>query len=221
MALVLRMCFKKPKLPEKTAEDIQYEVDLKELRAIQQREIALGLSEQKNYQTEASFARAMGMVGNRSLISGSKGGSGYMNNKTGRGTGKPTLGSQIAPDLSSRQPSAPPIMNYVDPGTIANFSGFPFGPIADLSGYVPPSVPIDKIATIRNINENNIGSILNSGILIPKDNSNTSPSINKTVLNPDSLRAVNPSEFTGASLISIPIRNGAENFRFNNNVREQ
>jgi hypothetical protein len=114
------MCFKKPKLPPKSAEDIQTEEDLKAMRASQQREIALGITEQKDAQTEAAFARIMGMTGNRSLISGPKGGSGYLGNNTGRTTGRPATGAPIAPVLTPSTPTAAPIMA----GTYASFSGF-------------------------------------------------------------------------------------------------
>lgn len=114
------MCFKKPKLPPKSAEDIQTEDDLKAMRAAQQREIAAGITEQKDFQTEASFARIMGMTGNRSLISGPKGGSGYLGNNTGRTTGRVSGGAPIAPVLSPQAPVAAPIMA----GTYADFSGF-------------------------------------------------------------------------------------------------
>jgi hypothetical protein len=120
MALVLPMCFKKPKLPPKSAEDIQTEEDLKAMRASQQREIALGITEQKDAQTEAAFARIMGMTGNRSLISGPKGGMGYLGNNTGRTTGRVSGGAPIAPALTPSTPSAAPIMA----GTYASFSGF-------------------------------------------------------------------------------------------------
>ena len=120
MALVLPMCFKKPKLPPKSAEDIQTEEDLKAMRAAQQREIAAGITEQKDFQTEAAFARIMGMTGNRSLISGPKGGAGYMGSNVGRTTGRPATGAPIAPALNPSQPSAPAIMG----GTYAGFSGF-------------------------------------------------------------------------------------------------
>lgn len=115
------MCFKKPTLPAKSAEDIQTEDDLKAMRAAQQREIALGITEQKDFQTEAAFARIMGMTGNRSLIAGPKGGSGYLGNNTGRTTGKVSGGAPIAPVLTPQTPAAAaPIMD----GTYANFSGF-------------------------------------------------------------------------------------------------
>lgn len=120
MALVLPMCFKKPKLPPKSAEDIQTEEDLKAMRASQQREIALGITGQKDAQTEAAFARIMGMTGNRSLIAGPKGGMGYMGNNAGRTTGRVSGGAPIAPALSPQAPAAAPVMA----GTYANFSGF-------------------------------------------------------------------------------------------------
>lgn len=114
------MCFKKPKLPPKSAEDVQTEEDLKAMRAAQQREIALGITEQKDVQTEAAFARIMGMTGNRSLISGPKGGMGYMGNNAGRTTGRVSGGAPIAPALSPQAPAVAPVMA----GTYANFSGF-------------------------------------------------------------------------------------------------
>ncbi len=125
------MCFKKPALPAKTAEDIQTEDDLKAMRAAQQREIALGITAQKDYQTEASFARIMGMVGNRSLISGPKGGAGYIGNNTGRTTGRVTGGAPIAPNIAPTQTPVAPIMG-VNLGTIANFSGYSSGNIASV-----------------------------------------------------------------------------------------
>lgn len=113
------MCFKKPKLPVKTAEDIQTENDLKAMRIAQQAQIDAGITEAKDFQTEASFARLMGMTGNRSLISGPKGGSGYIGSAVGRTTGKPQ-GAPIAPTLTPR-----PVTPVTAPtGTYANFTGF-------------------------------------------------------------------------------------------------
>ncbi|CAB4152811.1 hypothetical protein UFOVP616_31 [uncultured Caudovirales phage] len=124
MALVLPMCFKKPKLPPKSAEDIKTEEDLKAMRAAQQRQIEQGITEQKDFQTEASFARTMGMTGNRSLIAGPKGGSGYIGNNTGRTTGNVTGGAPIAPALTPRTPT-PTTGPSGFSGIYAGFNGFP------------------------------------------------------------------------------------------------
>lgn len=78
------MCFKKPKLPEKTPEDIELEEELKAARQNAKRRAAYELGEQKDLQTENAYARALGFMGNRSLIFGPKGGAGFIGAGAGR-----------------------------------------------------------------------------------------------------------------------------------------
>jgi hypothetical protein len=98
------MCFKKAKLPEKTEEDIEIEKELEEARLARKREIRYELREEKDAQTESAYARALGMVGNRSLISGPKGGAGYMGAATGRVVTAPSRSSGGGGGIA---PSAP------------------------------------------------------------------------------------------------------------------
>jgi hypothetical protein len=72
------MCFKKPKLPPKTQEDIEREKELEEARLARRAQLERELAAEKEAQTEAALARALGFVGNRSLISGPKGGAGFL-----------------------------------------------------------------------------------------------------------------------------------------------
>lgn len=72
------MCFKKPKPPEKTPEDIKAEKELEEMRKIRAAQLANELKDSKENRTEDAIARAMGFMGNRSLIKGGKGGAGFL-----------------------------------------------------------------------------------------------------------------------------------------------
>jgi len=94
------MCFPKAKLPPKTQEDIELEKDLKDQRAARKREVANELSLEKEAQTESTLMRLMGMTGNRSLITGSRGGAGFLGAGSGRVTGR-------GPQAKAPQPTAP------------------------------------------------------------------------------------------------------------------
>lgn len=97
------MCFKKPKPPEKTAEDIAAEKELEEMRKIRQAQLNEELSESKQARIEEAIARSQGLMGNRSLLRGGRGGSGFL--------GRNTRGNvQGAARSGSIAPSAPPIM---------------------------------------------------------------------------------------------------------------
>lgn len=133
MAVVSPMCFKKPKLPPKSAEDIKTEQDLKLMREAQQKEIAANLRTEKDAQTEASYARILGMTGNRSLITGPKGGAGYMGANSGRSSGRPApaaAGGGIAPVLPSAAAPAPATPTYTPPATMTTWSGFGGGSVS-------------------------------------------------------------------------------------------
>lgn len=118
------MCFKKPKLPPKSAEDIQTEEDLKAMRIAQQREIARGITMEKDAQTEAAYARLLGMTGNRSLITGPKGGAGYIGANSGRATGRPMInrapGAPIAPAVT---PTPAAVAAAVTPAVWSGWTG--------------------------------------------------------------------------------------------------
>lgn len=96
------ICFKKPKMPEKSREDIAAEKELEEQMAARKRELAEQRRGTKQEQTEEDIARAMGLFGMRSLIAGPKGGMGFGRSfrsvlpVAGRGGG-------------GSRPSAPPI----------------------------------------------------------------------------------------------------------------
>ena len=105
------MCFKKPKAPEKSPEDVAAEEELEELQKIRTAQLAREVSDQKESRTEDAIARAQGFMGNRSLLSGSRGGSGFL----GRNT------RSAAPIISRTTPAptpgAPPIMGL---GSVAS-----------------------------------------------------------------------------------------------------
>lgn len=71
------MCFKKPKAPPKTAEELALEEEQRQARENAKAEQAAALKKEKDARTQSSAARLGGMFGMRSLISGSKGGSGF------------------------------------------------------------------------------------------------------------------------------------------------
>lgn len=96
------MCFKKPKMPEKSPEDIAAEKELEEQMAARRRELAEQRRDTKEGQTEEDIARAMGLFGMRSLIAGPKGGMGF--GRPFRNV-KPVVGRG-----GGARPSAPPIM---------------------------------------------------------------------------------------------------------------
>lgn len=97
------MCFKKPKLPPKTADEIQLEQELAAQRRQRREELAGELRLSKEQETEAALARALGFVGNRSLIAGARGGAGFMGAGSGRVVGSRSGGS----GARSIRPSAP------------------------------------------------------------------------------------------------------------------
>lgn len=71
------MCFKKPKAPAKTREELQMEADAKAEREARKAELAAELARDKQMRLEEGAAMSRGMFGARSLISGSKGGAGF------------------------------------------------------------------------------------------------------------------------------------------------
>jgi hypothetical protein len=72
------MCFKKPKMPEPTAEEIAAEKELKQQREALKAQLAAEKAEAKERRTREAISRATGTYGFRSLISGRKGGQGFM-----------------------------------------------------------------------------------------------------------------------------------------------
>lgn len=76
------MCFKKPKAPKKTEEQIAQEKELEELRKIRQAQLNKEISEIKDDRVEAEIARVTGFMGQRSLIKGGKGGAGFLGKYT-------------------------------------------------------------------------------------------------------------------------------------------
>lgn len=118
------MCFKKPKPPQKTAEDIKAEKELEEMRKIRQAQLNEELRLSKERRTEDAIARAQGFFGNRSLLQGGKGGSGFLGANTRQR--KPIIKRQDGPSVS---PSAPPIMSiggYTAPSgdTLSYWGGY-------------------------------------------------------------------------------------------------
>lgn len=101
------MCFKKPKLPPKTPEDIATEKELEEARLARQVQVARDLATEKEFSTESALARALGFVGNRSLIAGPKGGAGYLGAGSNRTRGRRRIGGR-APVVSLLPPSQSP-----------------------------------------------------------------------------------------------------------------
>lgn len=76
------MCFKKPKRPEKTPEDIAAEKELEAMRKLRKAQLQEEMADAKESRTEDAVARAMGFMGNRSLIKGGKGGAGFIGKYT-------------------------------------------------------------------------------------------------------------------------------------------
>lgn len=72
------MCVKAPKTPPKTAEELALEQEAKAAREQRKRELAALAGREKQRRTEESVARARGQWGARSLISGPKGGAGFL-----------------------------------------------------------------------------------------------------------------------------------------------
>ena len=71
------MCFKKPKAPAMTAEELAIEAENKAAREAAQAEAARRLADEKKRRTEEAVAKSGGTYGIRSLISGRKGGQGF------------------------------------------------------------------------------------------------------------------------------------------------
>lgn len=95
------MCFKKPKLPPKTQEEIELEQELAAQRRERREQVAGELRLSKKQETAAALARAMGFIGNRSLIAGGRGGAGFAGAASGRTIGGGGSGSR------SVRPTAP------------------------------------------------------------------------------------------------------------------
>lgn len=94
------------------------------MRIAQQREIARGITMEKDAQTEAAYARLLGMTGNRSLITGPKGGAGYMGANSGRATGRPMVGrAPGAPIAPAVTPTPAAIATAVTPAVWSGWSG--------------------------------------------------------------------------------------------------
>lgn len=72
------MCVKAPKAPPKTAEETALEQEAKAAREQRKRELAMLAGREKQKRTEETVARARGQWGARSLISGPKGGAGFL-----------------------------------------------------------------------------------------------------------------------------------------------
>lgn len=77
------MCFKQPKLPKPTAEDLAAEAEAKAMREAAAAEAKRKLTEEKQRRTEEGVSRAAGGYGIRSLISGRKGGEGFLRSMLG------------------------------------------------------------------------------------------------------------------------------------------
>jgi hypothetical protein len=72
------MCFKKPKMPAPSAEELQAEAELKQQREAMRAELASVKAEAKERRTQEAIAKATGRYGFRSLLSGRKGGQGFL-----------------------------------------------------------------------------------------------------------------------------------------------
>lgn len=72
------MCFKKPKMPAPSAEELQAEAELKQQREAMRAELATMKAESKERRTQEAIAKATGRFGFRSLLSGRKGGQGFV-----------------------------------------------------------------------------------------------------------------------------------------------
>lgn len=71
------MCFKPPKPPKPTAEELAREAEQKQMMENQKADAAAKLAEDKLQRTQSTFGQQSGMYGMRSLISGPKGGAGF------------------------------------------------------------------------------------------------------------------------------------------------
>jgi hypothetical protein len=72
------MCFKKPKMPAPSAEEMAAEQELKQQRETMRAQLAATKAEAKDRRTQEAIARATGRYGFRSLLSGRKGGQGFL-----------------------------------------------------------------------------------------------------------------------------------------------
>lgn len=72
------MCFKKPQMPAPSAEELQAEAELKQQREAMRAELATMKAESKERRTQEAIAKATGRFGFRSLLSGRKGGQGFV-----------------------------------------------------------------------------------------------------------------------------------------------
>lgn len=72
------MCFKKPKMPAPSAEEIAAEKELEQQRETMRAQLAATKAEAKERRTQEAIARATGRFGFRSLLSGRKGGQGFL-----------------------------------------------------------------------------------------------------------------------------------------------
>lgn len=123
------MCFKKPKPPEKTEEQIQSEKELEELRKIRQAQLNKEISEQKDDRVEQEIARVAGMQGQRSLIKGGKGGAGFLGKYTRRakprGTGSGSRSRDSATPNRAVNPNTGSLFNYTfSPDVFSGGAGY-------------------------------------------------------------------------------------------------
>jgi pyruvate/2-oxoglutarate dehydrogenase complex dihydrolipoamide acyltransferase (E2) component len=77
------MCFKTPKPPQPTAQELAAEAEAKSMRDAAAAEAARRLADEKQRRLEEGVIRASGNYGVRSLISGRKGGQGFMRSLLG------------------------------------------------------------------------------------------------------------------------------------------
>lgn len=77
------MCFKQPKPPKPTAEDLAAEAEAKAMREAAAADAQRRISEDKKRRTEEAVQRSSGGYGIRSLISGRKGGQGFLRSLLG------------------------------------------------------------------------------------------------------------------------------------------
>ena len=71
------MCFKRPKAPAKSPEELAMEAEGRQERENARLELANQLEKDKAMRLEEQTSKARGLYGVRSLISGSKGGMGF------------------------------------------------------------------------------------------------------------------------------------------------
>ena len=77
------MCFKKPKAPKQTAAEKAAELEQQQATEAAKAEAARRLAEEKQKRLEEGAVRASGQYGVRSLISGRKGGGGFLRSLLG------------------------------------------------------------------------------------------------------------------------------------------